>query len=52
LLALKPDVTGVQAARYDGHDYASQKLEALETLQRFLTETSVSVVHIASKVAA
>jgi hypothetical protein len=42
----------VQAASYDGHDYAPQKLEALETLQRFLTVSSASVVHIASRVAA
>jgi integrase len=49
---LSHGVTGVQAASYDGHDYASQKLEALYTLQRFLTETSASVVHIASRVAA
>jgi len=49
LLALKPDVTDVQAASYDGHDYASQKLEALKMLHRFLTETSASVVHIASR---
>ena len=49
---LSHGVTGVQAASYDGHDYAPQKLEALETLQRFLTETSASVVHIASRVAA
>lgn len=49
---LSHGVTGVQAASYDGHDYAPQKLDALETLQRFLTETSASVVHIASKVAA
>jgi hypothetical protein len=35
----------VQAASYDGHDYAPQKLEALETLHRFLTETSASVMH-------
>jgi len=49
---LSHGVTGVQAASYDGHDNASQKLEALETLQRFLTETSACVVHIASRVAA
>ncbi len=49
---LSHGVTGVQAASYDGHDYAPQKLEALETLHRFLTETSASVVHIASRVAA
>lgn len=49
---LSHGVTGVQAASYDGHDYAPQKLEALETLQRFLTETSASVVHIALRVAA
>jgi hypothetical protein len=49
---LSHGVTGVQAASYDGHDYAPQKLEALETLQRFLTVSSASVVHIASRVAA
>lgn len=43
---LSHGVTGVQAASYDGHDYAPQKMEALETLYRFLTETSASVVHI------
>jgi integrase len=49
---LSHGVTGVQAASYDGHDYAPQKREALETLHRFLTETSASVVHIASRVVA
>ncbi len=49
---LSHGVTGVQAASYDGHDYAPQKLEALEALHRFLTETSASVVHLASRVAA
>ena len=49
---LSHGVTGVQVASYDGHDYAPQKLEALYTLQRFLTETSASVVLIASRVAA
>ena len=49
---LSHGVTGVQAASYDGHDYAPQKLEALDTLQRFLTETSGSVVYIASRVTA
>ena len=49
---LSHGVTGVQVASYDGHDYAPQKLEALDTLQRFLTETSASVVLIASRVAA
>ena len=49
---LSHGVTGVQAVSYDGHDYAPQKLEALETLHRFLTETSASVVHISSRVAA
>lgn len=43
---LSHGVTGVQAASYDGHDYAPQKLEALDTLQQFLTETSASVVHM------
>jgi hypothetical protein len=46
---LSHGVTGVQATNYDGHDYAPQKLEALEALHRFLTETSASVVHIASR---
>lgn len=49
---LSHGVTGVQAASYDGHDYATQKREALETLYRFLTETSASVVHFASRTAA
>jgi integrase len=49
---LSHGVTGVQAASYDGHDYAPQKLEALETLHRFLSETSASVVHIASRAVA
>lgn len=46
---LSHGVTGVQAASYDGHDYAPQKLEALETLHRFLNETTASVVHISSR---
>jgi integrase len=49
---LSHGVIGVQAASYDGHDYAPQKLEALETLHRFLTETSASVVHISTAKAA
>jgi integrase len=49
---LSHGVTGVQAVSYDGHDYAPQKLEALETLHRFLTETSASVVHIAPRIVA
>lgn len=49
---LSHGVTGVQAASYDGHDYAPQKLEALEALHRYLTETSASVVHISARVAA
>ena len=49
---LSHGVTGVQAASYDGHDYAPQKLEALKTLHRFLTETTASVVHLATRVAA
>jgi hypothetical protein len=49
---LSHGVTGVQATKYDGHDSAPQKLEALETLHRFLTETSARVVHISSRVAA
>jgi hypothetical protein len=49
---LSHGVSGVQAASYDGHDDAPQKLQTLEKLYRFLTETSASVVHIASRVAA
>jgi integrase len=49
---LSHGVTGVQEGSYDGHDYRTEKLEALETLHRFLTETSASVVHIASRAAA
>jgi len=49
---LSHGVTGVQVASYDGHDYAPQKLEALDTLQRFLAVTRASVVLIASRVAA
>lgn len=48
---LSHGVTGVQAASYDGHDYASQKLEALDTLHRFLTEPSNSLVPISPRVA-
>jgi integrase len=43
---LSHGVTGVQSASYDGHDYAPQKLEALETLYRFLNEASANVMHI------
>lgn len=49
---LSHGVTGVQAASYDGHDYLAEKREALETLHRFLTETSASVTHIAPRLAA
>jgi integrase len=49
---LSHGVTGVQAASYDGHDYAPQKLEALEALHRYLTETSASVVHISPRLTA
>jgi len=42
---MRHGVTGMQAASYDGHAYAPQKLEALDKLQRFLTETSASVLH-------
>jgi len=49
---LSHGVTGVQAASYDGHDYAPQKLEALETLYRYLSETSARVVHISTAKAA
>jgi integrase len=48
---LSHGVTGVQAASYDGHDYAPQKLEALEALHRFLTETTANVVHISARAA-
>lgn len=43
---LSHGIAGVQAASYDGHTYAPQKLEALETLHRYLTETSASVMHV------
>lgn len=46
---LSHGVNGVQAANYDGHDYAPQKQEALDTLYRFLTEASASVTHISSR---
>jgi integrase len=46
---LSHGIRGVQAASYDGHDYMPEKLDALETLYRFLTETSASVVHISSR---
>ncbi len=49
---LSHGVAGVQDASYDGHDYAAQKLEALETLHRFLRETSASVAHLSSRMAA
>ena len=49
---LSHGVTCVQVASYDGHDYELEKLEALDTLHRHLTETSASVVLIASRVAA
>jgi integrase len=49
---LSHGVKGVQAASYDGHDYQLEKLEALDTLHRYLTETSANVVHISTKVAA
>ncbi len=48
---LSHGVKGVQAASYDGHDYEPEKLEALDTLHRHLTETSASVVHISARVA-
>jgi hypothetical protein len=43
---LSHGVAGVQASSYDGHEYQAEKLEALETLHRFLTEDSANVVHI------
>lgn len=49
---LSHGIKGVQAASYDGHDYMPEKLAALDTLYRFLTETSASVVHISSRGAA
>jgi hypothetical protein len=48
---LSHGVTGVQAASYDGHDYKPEKLEALEALHRFLTETTANVVHISARAA-
>lgn len=45
-------VKGVQAASYDGHDCEPEKLEALDTLHRHLTETSASVVHLSARVVA
>jgi hypothetical protein len=49
---LSHGVAGVQAASYDGHDYLPEKLEALETLHRFLTEASADVIHISTAKAA
>ncbi len=49
---LSHGVTGVQAASYDGHDYRPEKLEALEALHRFLTETTANVVHISARAVA
>ena len=40
-------VAGVQAASCDRRNCAAQKLDALETLPQFLTETSASVVNFA-----
>lgn len=37
-------IGGVQDGSYDGHDYMAEKLEAVETLYRLLTNTSASVV--------
>ncbi len=48
---LSHGVYGVQAESYDAHNYNPEKLEALETLHRWLTETSASVVHIMPKAA-
>jgi len=45
-------VNGVQAASYKGHNYPPQNLVALETLHRFLTETSASVARISARLAA
>ena len=39
-------IMGVQARHYDGHDYMAEKLEAVETLYRLLTNTSASVVQL------
>jgi integrase len=46
---LSHGIKGVQAASYDGHDYLSEKLDALDALYRFLTETGANVVHISSR---
>ena len=42
-------IMGVQARHYDGHDYMAEKLEAVETLYRLLTNTSASVVQLRKK---
>ena len=42
-------IMGVQARHYDGHDYMAEKLEAVETLYRLLTNTSASVVPLRKK---
>ena len=44
MIRLEPAV-----ASYEGRDDALKKREALETLHRFLTESSASVDHISSK---
>jgi integrase len=49
---LSHGIKGVQAASYDGHDYLSEKLDALDAMYRFLTETCDNVVHISSRGAA
>lgn len=35
-------IAGVQARHYDGHDYMDEKREALETLFKLLTESTVA----------
>jgi integrase len=49
---LSHGVKGVQASSYDGHDYEMEKLEALNALHRYLTESSANVVHISAREAA
>jgi integrase len=40
---------GIQARHYDRHDYADEKLEALERLRDLMTEPPASVTKISSK---
>ena len=39
-------IMGVQARHYDGHDYMAEKLEAVETLYRLLTDHRADVVQL------